>query len=166
MKANGCKGIICKVDLEKAYYRVNWDFLDYVLRKKGFVAKWKMWISGCISFVHYAILINGTSRGFFEANRGLQQGDPLLPFLFTLVADILSCLIRRVDDRNLTKGFKMDSNNVAVSHLQFVDDTILFCEARDDYIESLRNILRCFERISGLKVNLGKCEVVGLNISE
>lgn len=65
-------GIICKVDLEKAYDHVNWDFLDYMLRKKGFRAKWRMWMSGCISLVHYSILINRTSRGFFFKLRGLR----------------------------------------------------------------------------------------------
>lgn len=66
------------------------------------------------------------------------------------MVDILSGLIRRAEDQNL----------------QFAGDMILFCEARKDYIRNLRNILSCFERISGLKVNLGKCKVVGLNISE
>lgn len=117
MKVRGRKGIMCKVDLEKAYDNINWDFLDYIITLKGFGDKWRKWIRGCISSVHYAILINGTSKGFFVAKKGLRQGDPLSPFLFTVVVDTLSKLIMRAEERNLTKGFGVENGQTSVSHL-------------------------------------------------
>lgn len=76
---------------------------------------------GCISSVHYVVLINGISRGFFRAKRGLRHGDPSLPFLFTIVADLLilyHLLIQKVEDQDLIQGFRIGRNNIPVSHLQ------------------------------------------------
>lgn len=97
MKAKGRKGIVYKMDLEKAYDYFNWDFLDYVLCQKGLDLNGESCFFGYISSVHYVVLINCTSRGFFGAKWGPKQGDPLSLFLCTMVADILSCLIRRPD---------------------------------------------------------------------
>lgn len=87
--------------------------------------RWRNWINGCISSAHYALLVNGTSKGFFRAKRGLRQGNPLSLFLFTIVADTFSYLIARAEERNIIKRFKSGRNNVPVSHLQFADDTAI-----------------------------------------
>ena len=81
------EGVVFKIDFEKAYDHVNWDFLDHVLEKKGFSPKWRNWMRGCLSSVSYAILVNGNAKGWVKASRGLRQSDPLSPFLFTIVAE-------------------------------------------------------------------------------
>ena len=58
-------GVLCKLDLEKAYDDVNWAFLSYLLRRCGFSEKWRRWISFCISSVWFSILVNGSPCGFF-----------------------------------------------------------------------------------------------------
>lgn len=60
--------VICKMDLEKAYDHVNWDFLLYMLRRCGFGGKWYSWITHCIS------LVNGSSIGFLSSFRDLSKG--------------------------------------------------------------------------------------------
>lgn len=77
-------------------------------------------------------------------------------FLFAIVVDTLTRLITKAQESNLVKGFKIGRNGVLVFHLQIVDDTILFCEARDPFINDVRVILKCFEKITGLRVNLEK----------
>jgi hypothetical protein len=62
--------VMCKMDLEKAYYHVNWDFLFYVLRRWGFRGKLCSWIAYCISFVRFLVLVNGSPNGFFSSSRG------------------------------------------------------------------------------------------------
>ena len=102
-------GVLCKLDLEKAYDRINWDFLLSVMQKMGFGEKWAGWIKWCISTASFSILINGSPTGFFQSTRGLRQGDPISPYLFVLGMEALSCLINRAvrggfPDRLQVKG--------------------------------------------------------------
>uniref|UniRef100_A0A2N9H476 Reverse transcriptase domain-containing protein n=1 Tax=Fagus sylvatica TaxID=28930 RepID=A0A2N9H476_FAGSY len=160
---SGIPGLICKLDLEKAYDHVNWNFLMYLLEMCGFGVKWRNWIRFCISSVRFSILINGTPCGFFPSSRGLRQGDSLSPLLFVLVMEALSRLLDRGVDRGYLEGFPVDMSNgsgLRVSHMLFADDTLVFCGASRDQLYHLKGVLMCFEAVSGLHVNMGKSEVV------
>jgi hypothetical protein len=63
--------LLCKLDLEKEYDHVNWEFLLYLLQRCGFGEKWKSWIRFCISTMRFSILVNGIPSGFFNSTRGL-----------------------------------------------------------------------------------------------
>ena len=76
-------GVLCKLDLEKAYDHINWDFLLTVMQKMGFGEKWAGWISWCISTASFSVLINGSPTGFFQSTRGLRQGGKGTPFPLT-----------------------------------------------------------------------------------
>lgn len=73
------KGGVVKLALEKAYDKTNRNFLDFVLARKGFGAKWRSWMHGCLSSTHFQVIINGSPKGFFPTSRGLRQGDPFHP---------------------------------------------------------------------------------------
>eukprot|EP00253_Pinus_taeda_P002680 PITA_02680 len=89
------KGIVLKIDLSKAYDRINWLYLRLLLTHLGFNYSFISWIMGCISNVSFVVLINGAASPFFKSQRGLRQGCPLSPFLFLLVAEGLSRLIHK-----------------------------------------------------------------------
>ena len=102
---SGIRGVLCKLDLEKAYDHVNWEFLLYMLRRCEFSARWRQWISFYISMVRFSILVNGSPCGFFPSSRGLHQGDPLSPLLFVIVMEALSQMMDRVVEGGLLPGF-------------------------------------------------------------
>ena len=81
MQKNGGGGILCKLDIEKAYDNVNWSFLFLLFERMGFGAKWISWIQWCIGIFSFSILINGTPSSFFQSSRGLRQEDPLFPYI-------------------------------------------------------------------------------------
>ncbi|RVW69991.1 Transposon TX1 uncharacterized 149 kDa protein [Vitis vinifera] len=165
-RRSGEKVSSLKLILKKAYDYVRWDFLDQVLEKKGFSPKWRKWMSGCLSSVSYAVLVNGSAKGWVKASRGLRQGDPLSLFLFTLVADVLSRMLLRAEERNMLEGFRVGRNRTRVSHLQFADDTIFFSNTREEDLQTLKSLLLAFGHISGLKVNLDKSNIYGINLDQ
>ena len=158
--------VVFKIDFEKTYDHLKWDFLDHVLEKKGFSSKWRIWMRGCLSSVSYAILVNGNAKGWVKASRGLRQGDPLSLFLFTIVADVLSRMLLKAKERSVLEGFKVDRNRVRVTHLQFADDTIFFANSCVEELLTLKSLLLVFGQISGLKVNLDKSNLFGINLDQ
>jgi exonuclease III len=159
----GIPGVMCKLDVEKAYDHVNWSFLLYLLRRCGFSLKWRRWIAFCISTVRFSVLINGGPEGFFGSSRGIRQGDSLSPLLFVIVMEALSRMMSKAVEDGLLSGFQVgarDSQVVRVSHLLFADDTLIFSDARPDHIFNLRLLFTWFEAVSGLKINLNKSEMV------
>ena len=80
----------------------------------------------------------------FWASRGIKQGDPLSPFLFTIVAKAMGALLKKAKDIGLIGGFEDRKSGEVVTHLQFADDKILFNIARWEEVANLKQILRCF----------------------
>jgi hypothetical protein len=104
--------------------------------------------------VRFSVLLNGTPSGFFSSDQGLQQGDPLSPFLFVIVIEALSRMMAVTEAKGLVDGFSVgsrDNARMVVSHLLFVDDTSIFCGANDEHIQNLQCLFLCFESVSGLK---------------
>ena len=99
---------------------------------------------GCLSSVSFVVLVNGNAKGWVKASRGLRQGDPLSPFLFTLVVDVLSRMLLRAEERNVLEGFRVGWNRIRVSHLQFADDTIFFSSTREEDMLTLKSVLLVF----------------------
>ena len=121
---------------------------------------------GCLSTVSFSIFINGRPRGKFKGSRGLRQGDPLSPFLFTLVADGLGRIIDKATQCRTIRSFVLGRDEVEVSHLQFADDTLLFMEANNHFFFNYLAILEVFGSMSGLRVNLRKSIILGINIED
>ncbi|GKV32081.1 hypothetical protein SLEP1_g40712 [Rubroshorea leprosula] len=119
-KRRRIKSFLFKVDFEKAYDKVSWDFVDYMLMKTGFTVKWRKWIRECLQSM----------------------------------------------EKNLFKGVRIGNGSIAVSHLQFVDDTLFFGEASEENIQVIKCILRTFELASRSKINFGKSQIMEIRTDE
>ena len=138
-----------------------------LLEQGGFSTKLRQWIFLCISTICFSILINGSPCGFFESSKGLRQGDPLSPLLFVLVMEALGRMLDKTIHDGHMSGFgvgNLEGRSLAVSNLLLGEDTVIFCEADLDQILFLHMILTWFEAVSGLKINLGKLELVPIGL--
>lgn len=98
-------GIIFKVDFEKAYNFVDWEYVNFVLMKMGFPCLWRNWIMECVSTASVLVLVNGNPIEEIVMGRDLHQGDLLSPFLFVLVAEGHSVIISTVVEVGVTTKF-------------------------------------------------------------
>lgn len=124
---------------------------------------WRGWIQPCLSSVEMSIIINGSPTRPFKMECGLRQGDPLSPFLFVLVADVLNRNFNLAVREGLIEGIKVGRNEIKLSHLQFADDTLLFAATIKDKIVNLRRILDCINLISSLQINFDKSALIPFN---
>lgn len=114
----GKKGIMAvKLDMSKAHDRVEWRFLEVVLRRMDFDERWIALVMMCVTSVHYAILVNGEPCGHIIPMRGLRQGDPLSPYLFLLFAEVLSLLITNANREGFLSGVPSSKKGQKISHL-------------------------------------------------
>ena len=100
--------------------------------------------------------MNGEPIAFFPSERGLGQGDPLSPFLFILAMEGLNSTVRVATQKNWLKGLKVGNQagvDVQICHLLYADDTMIFCEAKEEQVCFIRINLIVLEAVSGLFVN-------------
>uniref|UniRef100_A0A2N9FAQ7 Reverse transcriptase domain-containing protein n=1 Tax=Fagus sylvatica TaxID=28930 RepID=A0A2N9FAQ7_FAGSY len=127
-----------KMDMDKAYDRLEWSILLKIMEKLGFNGKWVALIHECISTPYFSILMNGSPHGFFSSSRGLRQGDPLSPFLFIIGAEILSRILHKVESEGQFKGFQLARLCPRVSHLLFANDLIIFSRASMEDVAAIQ----------------------------
>ena len=141
MHQSGEPRIILKLDYEKAYDRVSWSFLFDMLEARGFDPVWINWIRHIVVGGSLGIMVNGEESSYFKPGKGLRQGDPLSPFLFNLVGDGLSRMLKKVVDRGIVTGLLEDFRQGGIMALQYADDTILFSKAEESVLKNLKCIL-------------------------
>jgi hypothetical protein len=137
-RKSGKECLILKVDFEKAYDSVDWSFLEDMLLRFGFGAKWRAWMRACVCAGNLSVLVNGSPTEEIGIKRGLKQGDPLAPLLFLLVAEGLGLLMRRAIESHRFSPFLVGRDEVPVSILQYADDTLCIGEASIENLWSLK----------------------------
>ncbi|KAK2656123.1 hypothetical protein Ddye_009175 [Dipteronia dyeriana] len=145
-----------KLDMSKAYDRVEWSFLSKMMCNLGFFDSWIDRVMRCITSVSFFFLVNGVRCGFVIPSRGLCQGDPLSPYLFLICAEGLSRLIFTAERNKDIAGFRCTRGGPKISHLFFVDDSLLFSRASERDCLAIRRVLDWYALASGQMVNFHK----------
>ncbi|XP_022030545.1 uncharacterized protein LOC110931459 [Helianthus annuus] len=139
-----------KVDIQKAYDTVEWSFLKNVLLGFGYNGIMVDWIMLCVSAASYSIRVNGSIHGYFKGKRGLRQGDPLSPYLFTLVMEVLTCILNHATRIDSSFRFHNKCEKQQIVNLCFADDLFLFARGNVASARCVMLSLTQFTRMSGL----------------
>ncbi|GJU47483.1 RNA-directed DNA polymerase, eukaryota [Tanacetum coccineum] len=135
------------------------------LKAIGFGPRFIRWIKVCITEVRFSVIVNGSPTSEANMERGLRQGDPISLFLFILITEVFSKMIKKEINVGVVKGIKID-DSLCVSHIQFADDTFLFAYPSSNEMKGFQDVLELFSWLSGLKVNFAKTAIFGVNLTE
>ncbi|XP_062114673.1 uncharacterized protein LOC133825790 [Humulus lupulus] len=159
-KGSGRDGFMAlKLDMSKAYDRIEWGFLEAMMKKMGFGDHWVSLVMKCVSLVSYKIAIAGRELGPIVPSRGLRQGDPLSSYLFILCAEGFSALISKFVGDGKISGCKVAREAPVISHMLFAEDSYLFCRATMEEATHIKDILHYYQLASGQQINFLKSSV-------
>jgi hypothetical protein len=148
-----------KLDMRKAYDRIEWSYLEAIMKKLGISHRFVDTIMRGVRSVSFSILLNGSPTEEFRPSRGVRQGDPISPYLFLLAAEGLSCLLKDAMTAGSLEGIQVAQTAPKVNHLLFADDCLLFCKASSVEATSLRSIIEQYCNASGQRVNYDKSSI-------
>ncbi|XP_028080539.1 uncharacterized protein LOC114282098 [Camellia sinensis] len=158
-KKKGKKGgLVFKIDLEKAYDNLSWDFLKQTLEEFNFDHNFIELIMYCVTTVSSAVIWDGVPLQEFIPARGLRQGDPLSPYLYVLCLERLSNMISFQADHKTWKGVETSRKGPKLTHLFFADDLMLFGQATSN-CSTIMKVMNEFCDIPGLKINHHKSKL-------
>ncbi|GKA60190.1 putative RNA-directed DNA polymerase, eukaryota, reverse transcriptase zinc-binding domain protein, partial [Tanacetum coccineum] len=153
-----------KVDIQKAYDTVDWKFLETILVGFGFHPKMVQWIMVCVSGASYSISVNGNVHGLFKGKHGLRQGDPLSPYLFTLVMEILTLLLQRKVRNSDEFQYHHLCEQQRIINLCFADNLFLFARGHPSLVSVIMDALEEFKQVSGLVPSIPKSTAYFCNV--
>ena len=159
-KRAGKEGLCAiKLDMHKAYDRVEWCFLKEIMLKLGFKESWVNLIMKCVSSVEYRVRINDDEMESFKPTRGLRQGDPLSPYLFLLCTEGLTALLANAEENGNISGIKVCRDAPSISNLLFADDSLILMRANPRSAEALKSLLDLYSAASGQMVSVEKSSI-------
>ncbi|GJT77731.1 putative RNA-directed DNA polymerase [Tanacetum coccineum] len=165
-RERGPNKVAFKIDIHKVYDSVEWEFMKQCLVHFGFHKNMISWIMSCLLSPSFTVNVNGDHEGYFKGMRCLRQGDPLSPYLFTLVMEVFSLMVRRKIDEDGDFKYHWRCDRLKLTHLSFADDLMVFSKADVHSVEILSNALKEFSGVSGLVPNLDKSSVFFGNVPE
>nr|GEU28937.1 hypothetical protein [Tanacetum cinerariifolium] len=138
---NGARRVALKIDIHKAYDTVNWDFLERVLIMFKFPDKMIRWIMLCVRTAAFTINVNGVRAGYFKGGRGLRQGDPVSPYIFTLVMEVFTLILQKQISEDVKFKYHWGCKDLQISHLCFADDLLVLCHGDLNSVKDKQEIL-------------------------
>nr|GEV15128.1 hypothetical protein [Tanacetum cinerariifolium] len=155
-RKRGPSRVAFKIDIQKAYDTVNWCFLETILTHFGFHGKMIQWIMVYVKTTSFTINVNGELCGFFKGGKGLRQGDPLSPYLFTLFMECFTLMMERNVQRNPKFQYHFGCKGIKLTHVCFADDLLVLCHGDAESVKVVRDTIEEFGKCSGLLPNFHK----------
>jgi hypothetical protein len=153
---NNHKGLVLKLDYEKAYDQVSWHFLEEMMSTRGFGNRWRKWVMALVKNGSIAIRINDSNSGYFRPGKGLRQGDPLSPLLFNLVVDVFTRILIKAAKRVHITSLLNSLYPEGIISLQYADDTLLFLDHNYQAACHLKWLMVYFEHLYEMQINYHK----------
>ncbi|XP_043717788.1 uncharacterized protein LOC122665701 [Telopea speciosissima] len=150
------KFLALKLDMRKAYDRLEWNFIEGMLLKLGFRGSWVHLVITCITYVSYNLLVNGYVKGAISPSRGIKQGDPISPVIFILCSQALTIVIRQAELVGTIRGVRVRHRGEPVTHLLFTDGCLLFGRVDLQEINALSDCLDLYYNATGQAINFHK----------
>lgn len=132
-----------KLDMSKAYNRVEWSYIEAILKALGFKDQWVQFMMSCITTVSYYVLVNGKPSETFLPSRGMRPTDPLSPYLFLMYAKGFSSLINDSERKGEIHGISIPRGVLSINHFLFADDSIVICHALTEEWNRVANLPSC-----------------------
>nr|GEU79023.1 hypothetical protein [Tanacetum cinerariifolium] len=145
-----------KIDIQKAYDTADWKFLENILIKFGFHNTMVKWIMACVSSTSFSLSISGNIHGFFKGKRGLRQGDPISLYLFTLVMEILTLILKRPVRLSESFRYHRYCEEIQLINMCFADDLFIFSRGDVDSSRVIMDSLKEFKLTLGLIQSIPK----------
>ncbi|XP_020153203.1 uncharacterized protein [Aegilops tauschii subsp. strangulata] len=158
-KAKKHQSCALKLDMMKAYDRLEWPYLRAIMLKLGFTNRWVDIVMSLVTTVKFSVMFNGKKLEEFEPSRGIRQGDPISPYLFLLAAEGLSCLLKSRRESSNLQGLQVAPSAPPVNHLLFADDSLLFFKANGEGANEVNLVLDQYCQASGQRVNNAKSSI-------
>ncbi|GJV95770.1 putative reverse transcriptase domain, reverse transcriptase zinc-binding domain protein [Tanacetum coccineum] len=153
-----------KVDIQKAYDTVDWEFLGLILKCFGFHPTMVQWIMACVTSTFFSLSLNGVIHGYFKGRRGLRQGDPISPYLFTLVMEVLTLIIQRRVRLSDSFCYHNHCEELQIINVCFADDLFIFARGEVESARLIMDSLDEFKRTSGLVPSIPKSTAYFCNV--
>ncbi|XP_076926310.1 uncharacterized protein LOC143589432 [Bidens hawaiensis] len=164
LKKKNKKAFLLKIDFGKAYNNVKWNFLINIMLQMGFPNQWCLWVKGILDSARSAVLVNGSPTFEFNCERGSDK-EILCPlFLFLIVMKTLSWMLNKAREIGELPEIRISD----------MDITLLFLCRRCSYcwrvvsgeFGKIAWVLRCFYLCLGLRINLHKSNLFGIEVED
>ena len=146
----GKKGALAlKLDISKAYDKVEWSFFKGMMIKLGFLQGWIDQIMSCVTTSSFSVRLNGKAYGNFRPTRGIRQGDPLSPYLLLICAEAFTSLLAKEEENGRLHGMSISRYAHTISDLLFANDSLLFCQTKQEEVQVISEVLELYAMASG-----------------
>ena len=148
--------VFLKLDFSKAYDKVSWRFLFYAMKEMNISEKFIGWIKLLFGNASATVNLNGNQGDNFRIERGVRQGCPLAPYLFLIVGEVLTHVIKKAVREGRLRGVTLPGGKRQQSISQYADDSSFMVRGEKRYVDEMVRVLKVFSEASGMEINREK----------